>query len=166
MKQIKEFLFSYSIIVIILSIDIICFGMRRGPHHPRGEVVKRSANTKLDEHLVHEETHLDDDLNKIGVNVNESALTEEEKHFYHFKIHDNDNNNALDGLEMLYAALHHERSLMKTDYENSVTADEQQSAFDHVVEVIDDFLDIADTDKDGFLQYPEYMRAINDNQLD
>ena len=35
-----------------------------------------------------------------------SEMTDEEKSFYYFKIHDTDNNNNLDGLEMIKAALH------------------------------------------------------------
>lgn len=35
-------------------------------------------------------------------------MTAEEKHFYHFKMHDYDNNNLLDGLEILQSANVHD----------------------------------------------------------
>lgn len=35
-------------------------------------------------------------------------MTQEEKHFYHFKMHDYDNNNLLDGLEILQSANVHD----------------------------------------------------------
>jgi hypothetical protein len=35
-----------------------------------------------------------------------SEMSDDEKSFYYFKIHDTDNNNNLDGLEMIKAALH------------------------------------------------------------
>lgn len=33
-------------------------------------------------------------------------MTEDEKSFFYFKIHDTDNNDFLDGLEMIKAAIH------------------------------------------------------------
>jgi hypothetical protein len=44
-----------------------------------------------------------------GMNVKHkdvSEMSDEEKSFYFFKVHDTDNNNNLDGLEMIKAALH------------------------------------------------------------
>ena len=35
-----------------------------------------------------------------------SEMSDEEKSFYYFKIHDTDNNDYLDGLEMIKAAIH------------------------------------------------------------
>lgn len=35
-----------------------------------------------------------------------SEMSEDEKSFYYFKIHDSDNNDILDGLEMIKAAIH------------------------------------------------------------
>lgn len=35
-----------------------------------------------------------------------SQMTDDEKSFYYFKIHDTDNNDNLDGLEMMKAAVH------------------------------------------------------------
>lgn len=34
-------------------------------------------------------------------------MSDEEKNFYFFKLHDSDNNDHLDGLEILHAATHH-----------------------------------------------------------
>lgn len=34
-------------------------------------------------------------------------MTEDEKNFFYFKLHDSDNNDVLDGLELLRAATHH-----------------------------------------------------------
>jgi hypothetical protein len=45
-------------------------------------------------------------------------MSDEEKSFYYFKVHDTDNNNNLDGLEMVKAALHRH-----TDSDNSVNDD-------------------------------------------
>lgn len=62
-------------------------------------------------------------------------MSDEEKAFYYFKIHDLDNNDALDGLELMQAALHHHEH-----HEDKV--DEQQ----HGSDVNNDLLDGADDD--------------------
>ena len=51
---------------------------------------------------------MEQDLTGMHVqhNKNVSEMSDEEKSFYYFKIHDTDNNNNLDGLEMIKAALH------------------------------------------------------------
>lgn len=51
---------------------------------------------------------MEQDLTGMHVkhNKNVSEMSDEEKSFYYFKIHDTDNNNNLDGLEMIKAAMH------------------------------------------------------------
>lgn len=60
-------------------------------------------------------------------NVNE--MTDEEKNFYYFKLHDSDNNDALDGLELIQAATHHAHADhttndAKTDEDSQTIAEE------------------------------------------
>jgi hypothetical protein len=51
--------------------------------------------------------HIAEDLTGMHVHHKDvGEMTEEEKSFYYFKIHDSDNNDNLDGLEMLKAAIH------------------------------------------------------------
>lgn len=51
--------------------------------------------------------HIAEDLTGMHVKHKDvSEMSDEEKSFYYFKIHDTDNNNNLDGLEMIKAALH------------------------------------------------------------
>lgn len=51
--------------------------------------------------------HIEEDLTGMHVNHKDvSEMTDEEKSFYYFKIHDTDNNDNLDGLEMIKAAIH------------------------------------------------------------
>lgn len=50
---------------------------------------------------------MEEDLSGMQVNhKNVTEMSDEEKSFFYFKIHDTDNNNNLDGLEMIKAALH------------------------------------------------------------
>lgn len=86
-------------------------------------------------------------------------MTEDEKNFYYFKLHDLDDNNNLDGLEMLNAATHHQHDGIQKLKENGEKEDDE-NGINHIIEVIDDFIEFADLDRNGFLNYPEYIRAI------
>uniref|UniRef100_A0A182LV21 EF-hand domain-containing protein n=1 Tax=Anopheles culicifacies TaxID=139723 RepID=A0A182LV21_9DIPT len=145
----------------------------KGPHHPGGDFSRKSEKHHLDDHLQPEREHLEDDLKRLP--IGEQSLTEmseDEKNFYYFKLHDSDNNDNLDGLEMLHAATHHhskaEGQLHGMDRASKHTTDDrapflEDEEFNHIIEVIDDFIEFADTDKNGLLNYPEYINAINLN---
>ena len=49
-----------------------------------------------------------------------STMSDEEKNFYYFKLHDFDNNDSLDGLEMLHAVTH------RGDHFHKLNQDEDQ----------------------------------------
>lgn len=52
-------------------------------------------------------SHMEEDLTGMHVHHKSvSEMSDEEKSFYYFKIHDTDNNDYLDGLEMIKAAIH------------------------------------------------------------
>lgn len=62
-------------------------------------------------------------------------MSNEEKNFYYFKLHDSDNNDVLDGLELLQAATHHqidhtEHNLM-TDYSGSNNKNDEE--MNHII---------------------------------
>lgn len=56
-------------------------------------------------------SHIQEDLEQHSDSMvqhrNISDMTEDEKNFFYFKLHDSDNNDVLDGLELLRAATHH-----------------------------------------------------------
>ncbi|XP_055643497.1 multiple coagulation factor deficiency protein 2 homolog [Toxorhynchites rutilus septentrionalis] len=146
-------LIMFNTLVVSCHLDL---ASAKGPHHPRGDYTAR--NKKFDEHLHVQDDHIQQDLKQLSISEDELArMTDEEKNFYFFKLHDSDNNDHLDGLEILHAATHHSDShVHKLDRE-----DENNSAENAVIEVIDDFLAYADLDQNGLLTYPEYMKAIN-----
>lgn len=49
-------------------------------------------------------------------------MTDEEKSFYYFKLHDTNNDNFLDGLEMIKAALHRHGESETHDDLNHITS--------------------------------------------
>lgn len=51
--------------------------------------------------------HIQEDLTGMHVHHKEvNEMSDDERSFYYFKVHDSDNNNYLDGLEMIKAAIH------------------------------------------------------------
>ncbi len=71
-------------------------------HHQSGnEQVKANINT---DHVLE---HLEGVINKP-----KEEMTIEEQNFYYFKLHDYDNNNKLDGLELVSAFAHNDGSLI------------------------------------------------------
>uniref|UniRef100_A0A1I8PUA8 EF-hand domain-containing protein n=1 Tax=Stomoxys calcitrans TaxID=35570 RepID=A0A1I8PUA8_STOCA len=140
------------VLVITLSEALkYAAAVKRGPHHPRSE-------RKVDQHLTHEEHRIEDDLKEMGIQASVENMSEEEKNFYYFKIHDGDNNNALDGLELLQAAMHQDEHFKTIDRDNFIQ--KANDELNHIIDVIDEFLVIADANKDGFLHYNEYVRAV------
>ncbi|XP_063706597.1 multiple coagulation factor deficiency protein 2 homolog [Culicoides brevitarsis] len=136
--------------LVFLQITAVC--VARGPHHPKNSHMK----LKTDKHFHHEKEHIQEDLTQF-TNKKITDMTEDEKNFYYFKLHDLDDNNHLDGLEMLNAATHHKHDGIKKLQEKS---ENEEDGLNHIIEVIDDFIDFADLDKNGLLNYPEYIRAI------
>lgn len=101
-----------------------------------------------------------------------SEMSEEEKSFYYFKIHDTDNNDNLDGLEMIKAAIHRHGNFELQDELTHVTSNFLMHSLEHnkfisvvvFLGVVDEFLDFADLDKNGLLNYAEYIKAMNASQ--
>lgn len=107
--------------------------------------------------------HIAEDLTGMHVDHKEvSEMSDEEKSFYYFKIHDTDNNDNLDGLEMIKAATHRHGNPEK-DHHHDNDLERMDDELNHIVGVIDDFIEIADVNHDGFLNYPEYVKALNQN---
>jgi len=104
----------------------------------------------------HEKEHMLEHLrNQIG-DKDTSDMTPEELQFYYFKQHDYDNNNMLDGIELIQAMTHYERM----DLEDRGTADnyprftEQQ-----FIDMVDGILANQDANGDGYVNYFEFQAA-------
>lgn len=101
--------------LLLTSSVFICVNCR-GPHHPRGEVVRhhvhyrptRGTDQKLlqDKELLHDTAHLEEHLEEVIEKPDLSQMTDEELDFYYFQVHDTDKNSKLDGLEILQAIMH------------------------------------------------------------
>ena len=135
---------------------------------------KRVFRTKrADEKGIEEEkAHLSEELEERFGDLDVENMTEEERDFHYFRLHDFDQNNLLDGLEVFKALIHeHEHGSGNGD---EGEGGESKQNFDDIVEMIDkvhtqrlqdfDFktkslqvLEQDDANKDGFLSYSEFV---------
>ena len=88
--------------------------------------------------------------------------SEESTRFHYFKLHDYDNNNKLDGLE-LYAAIAHYSS-EHHDGDGAETADNAGHGgptleHDQITSLVDNVLQEDDLNEDGFVDYYEFVHA-------
>lgn len=118
--------------------------------HPHART-KRSDEKDIEE----EKAHLSEELEARFGDLDIENMTEEERDFHYFRLHDFDQNNLLDGLEVFKALVHeHEHGSGKGGEDDS---GEPKQNFDDIVEMIDKVLEQDDANKDGFLSYSEFV---------
>jgi len=103
----------------------------------------------MDRNAVHDQEHIMEHLD--GKVDTKEKYSEEELQFHYFKIHDYDDNNMLDGLEIISALTHRHREDEPMD-DAGIT--------DGTVIAIDFLLNTVDLDRDGFISYSEYARNL------
>jgi multiple coagulation factor deficiency protein 2 len=98
------------------------------------------------------------------INKPKEQMTPEEQNFYYFKLHDTNNDNRLDGLEVVAAFdhVHQEENSNATDTQHTAQAHERL-ADEELIRLVDDILKEEDLDRDGFISYEEFKRAIEGN---
>ncbi|OTF73238.1 EF-hand domain containing protein [Euroglyphus maynei] len=89
-----------------------------------------------------------------------SKMSEEELQFHYFKMHDNDNNNKLDGSELIKSLIHwhveESRHLGKNASPHGTTKIFTDAELE---QMIDPILQMDDKNNDGFIDYPEFVAA-------
>lgn len=113
----------------------------------------------------------------VGVPVDTSKMTEQELQFHYFKMHDADNNNKLDGCELVKSLIHwhgneilmsscsSQTNIALTDQANhdpksgAPMPDPKIFTDAELVAMIDPILQQDDRNKDGFIDYPEFIQA-------
>ena len=91
--------------------------------------------------------------------IDTSQMTEQELQFHYFKMHDTDGNNKLDGLELVKSLIHwHDEA--NHDPKSGQPKPEQKIFLDEELQnMIDPILESDDKNKDGFIDYPEFIAA-------
>lgn len=79
--------------------------------------------------------HLKADLSASHIRPEKPVeeMSEEEKQFYHFKMHDYDNNNLLDGLEILQSANEHDNTFHGHSKVNPTDNGSEELGLQHLV---------------------------------
>lgn len=114
------------------------------------------------------------------VPIDTSKMTDQELQFHYFKMHDADNNNKLDGCELIKSLIHWHGMYelnpslfllyLCSEFVNiSIVFVEQGSESgaqgdklfmdDELVQLIDPILSMDDSNNDGYIDYPEFIRA-------
>ena len=118
-----------SVLVLLLT----SLSARVASHiHPHA----RSGSGKKVERV--ETNHLREELELESFNFTSvENMTEEERDFHYFRLHDFDKNDLLDGLEVL-KAMSHSHAKMKEEEAEAEEKQVSESSFDEMVEMIDE----------------------------
>jgi len=94
----------------------------------------------------------------MEVPIDTSKMSEQELQFHYFKMHDADNNNKLDGCELIKSLIHwHEQG--HHDPNTPTPTGEKIFRDDELEQLIDPILKMDDSNRDGFIDYPEFVQA-------
>uniref|UniRef100_A0A1B6HD18 EF-hand domain-containing protein n=1 Tax=Homalodisca liturata TaxID=320908 RepID=A0A1B6HD18_9HEMI len=115
------------------------------PHHDHHDQPQLLNAANLAEEREHMQEHL-------NVNIDTSKMTEQELQFHYFKMHDADNNNKLDGCELIKSLIHWhgddnvEMQVIRTD--------------DELSESVDNMLASMDSNHDGYIEWHEFLAVM------
>ncbi|XP_063836161.1 multiple coagulation factor deficiency protein 2 homolog isoform X4 [Ostrinia nubilalis] len=101
--------------------------------------------------IAHEREHIQEHMD---VPIDTSKMSEQELQFHYFKMHDADNNNKLDGCELIKSLIHwHDDKGVKRELNINYQDKDLE-------EIVEGALKQADTNRDGYIDYTEY-RSVN-----
>lgn len=97
----------------------------------------------------------------MDVPIDTSKMSEQELQFHYFKMHDSDNNNKLDGCELIKSLIHwHDTKEDGDDHHAEPSTPDSHPQDDETLQsLIDPILELMDKDQDGFISYAEYRQA-------
>ncbi|XP_011493641.2 nuclear transcription factor Y subunit beta isoform X8 [Aedes aegypti] len=122
------------------------------PHHGQPQQVLNANN--IQQEKAHIAEHMD-------VPIDTSKMSEQELQFHYFKMHDSDNNNKLDGCELIKSLIHwHDTKEDGDDHHAEPSTPDSHPQDDETLQsLIDPILELMDKDQDGFISYAEYRQA-------
>ncbi|CAF4942702.1 unnamed protein product [Pieris macdunnoughi] len=127
-----------------------------GHGHGHDPQVLNAAN------IAQERDHIQEHMD---VPIDTSKMSDQELQFHYFKMHDADNNNKLDGCELIKSLIHwHEQGHKQEPQQNQPPAGEKIFKDDELINLIDPILNMDDHNRDGYIDYPEFVRAQQKNQ--
>lgn len=95
----------------------------------------------------------------MDVPIDTSQMSEQELQFHYFKMHDADGNNKLDGCELVKSLIHWHDSANHDPNSGQPIPEAKIFADEELVGMIDPILASDDKNKDGYIDYPEFIQA-------
>lgn len=95
-------------------------------------------------------SHIKEHL-KDEIDLKDAQMSDEDLQFHYFKLHDYDHNNKLDGIELMNAMTHYHDE--DGDGKNPHYTDDEMG------QMIDQILEEDDLNKDGYIDYPEFVAS-------
>ncbi|XP_014669780.1 PREDICTED: multiple coagulation factor deficiency protein 2-like [Priapulus caudatus] len=128
---------------------------RNQPAQQQPIASRQHPPTRLDRQHVQDASHIKEHTDNV-IEKDPKDMTEQELQFHYFKQHDLDNNNQLDGLELVHALTH-----FHSDNPNEVPPPFPE---DELIGLIDDILREDDLNNDGFIDYMEFIKSQANQQ--
>ncbi|XP_038122520.1 multiple coagulation factor deficiency protein 2 homolog isoform X6 [Culex quinquefasciatus] len=136
---------------------------QQGQPHPQQQHHGQPQQVLNTHNIQHEKQHI---AEHMDVPIDTSKMSEQELQFHYFKMHDSDNNNKLDGCELIKSLIHwHEKESNgasnkheDTDTPTAIYSDDQLTT---IVEAV---LGSMDLDKDGYINWAEYVYSNKHGQ--
>lgn len=130
-------------------------GQGQGPPQqaraPQAQKVLHKDKAGID----HEKEH----MKEHQAHIDTSNMSEQELQFHYFKMHDSDGNNKLDGLELVKSLIHWHDEANHDPKSGRPAPEAKIFKDDELQNMIDPILDSDDKNKDGFIDYPEFIAA-------
>jgi len=141
-------------------------GQGAPPHHKRPAYKPKHKDINID--LEKEREHIKAQVKEEYMDIN--SLDDTKLLMQYFRKHDTDNNHKLDGLELLKAIARMEEEHSHSDEEDDDHDEDHQAAPDdhpgngplnfdieQIIPIVDSILEQDDKNKDGYLNYAEFM---------
>jgi len=127
------------------------------PPVARGPPLRRHNDIHLD--INQERDHLKEHVKEAYLDTKD--LNDDQLLMQYFKKHDSDNNMKLDGLELLDAIIRM-NSGDHSHHEEDNQIQDNEWVLDEIVRIVDEILENDDKDKDGYINWSEFMMGQRD----
>jgi len=134
-------------------------GHEQAQHHGLGSHGEKEGHQRvLHKDIGHEREHMKEHLD---VPIDTSKMSDQELQFHYFKMHDTDGNNRLDGCELVKSLIHWHGD--GSNHKPSSGSGSKVKIFQdqELAGMIDPILVSDDRNKDGFIDYYEFVAAQN-----
>ncbi|XP_038122518.1 putative cyclin-dependent serine/threonine-protein kinase DDB_G0272797/DDB_G0274007 isoform X4 [Culex quinquefasciatus] len=126
---------------------------QQGQPHPQQQHHGQPQQVLNTHNIQHEKQHI---AEHMDVPIDTSKMSEQELQFHYFKMHDSDNNNKLDGCELIKSLIH-----WHDDRGHAEKSPKPKHIYsdDELETIVGMVLNQMDVNGDGFVDYGEYRRS-------